>query len=129
MPSQFPAITTAGTACATAAVRVVTIEGQPWFVAADVCRAIGLAAYEGSFARHLRRLDDDEITVVSKTPVTIPGTGMQSAKLVNESGLYALILQSRKPEAQRFRKWVTSEVLPAIRRDGMYLAPAVAQQT
>jgi hypothetical protein len=94
--------------------RVTTDEqGVPWFVAADVCGALGIGAEQ------TRRLDDDER---STTAISTPG-GTQSMTTVNEPGLYSLILGSRKPEAKRFKRWVTHEVLPAIRRTGSYSLP------
>jgi prophage antirepressor-like protein len=92
----------------TTLVRTIAKEGQAWFVAKDVCHILGIA--DPSMA--LSRLDEDE-----KGTSNI-GTlgGPQTMLTVNESGLYALIFTSRKPEAKRFRKWVTSEVLPAIRQ-------------
>lgn len=96
----------------TNAVRVVMIEDLPWFVAADVCRVL-----EHSNSRMaLQMLDDDEKGV---RKVYTRG-GEQEMNIVSESGLYALILRSTKPAAKKFRKWVTAEVLPAIRRDGAY---------
>lgn len=94
-------------------VRVVEQNGEPWFVAADVCNALGIDRAQ------IRRLDDDEKGVRS---TQTPG-GSQMMNIVNESGLYALVLGSRKPEAKAFKRWVTHEVLPAIRRTGRYEAP------
>lgn len=94
--------------------RVVVKDGNPWFVAADVLTALTLDR------KALERLDDDERGVSSIH--TLGGT--QQMGVVNESGLYSLILGSRKPEAKRFKKWVTSEVLPAIRKTGRYEHPA-----
>lgn len=94
-------------------VRIVTDEaGIPWFVAADVCTALSVVNSRDA----LTRLDDDERGVVS---TDTPG-GPQPMTTVNEPGLYSLILSSRKPEAKRFKRWVTHEVLPAIRRTGRY---------
>lgn len=95
-------------------VRVVERSGEPWFVAADVCRALGL----DSTGKALTRLDDDEKGVNSIH--TLGGSQMMT--IINESGLYALVLGSRKPEAKAFKRWVTHEVLPAIRRTGRYQA-------
>lgn len=94
-------------------VRVIERNGEPWFVAADVCNALGIDRAQ------IRRLDDDEKGVRS---TQTPG-GSQMMNIVNESGLYALVLGSRKPEAKAFKRWVTHEVLPAIRRTGRYEAP------
>ena len=91
-------------------VRTVMKDGEPWFVAADVCSVL-----EHTNARMaVGRLDDDEKGV---TNVDTPG-GDQASLIVNESGLYNLIFTSRKPQAKAFRRWVTAEVLPAIRRTG-----------
>ena len=93
-------------------VRVIIINGNPWFIAQDVCLVLGL----GNTSWSVNRLDDDE------KGITINDTlgGNQKMLTVSESGLYALIFQSRKPIAKKFRKWVTSEVLPSIRKTGMY---------
>lgn len=93
-------------------VRTVVIDGMPWFVAKDVCAALGISKYRDAIAS----LDEDEGCPVK---VDTPG-GVQEMSAVNESGLYTLIMRSNKPEAKRFRKWVTSEVLPSINRTGMY---------
>lgn len=96
-------------------VRMQVIDGQPWFVAKDICDILGLENSRKAVAA----LDDDEKGV---TTSDTPG-GKQQVNIVNESGMYALIFQSRKPAARGFRKWVTSEVLPSIRRYGRYAAP------
>lgn len=94
-------------------VRIVEIDGEPWFVAADVCAALDIDRTQ------TRRLDSDEKGVYS---IQTPG-GEQQMTVVDESGLYALVLKSRKPDAKRFRKWLTSEVVPSIRKNGIYLNP------
>lgn len=94
--------------------RTLEINGEPWFVLKDVCDALGISKYRDVS----ERLDPDE-----RKPVrvdTLGGPQMMTA--VNESGLYSVILRSDKPEAKPFRKWVTSEVLPAIRKTGGYQA-------
>ena len=88
-------------------------DGEPWFVAKDVCNALGLGRQQDS----TRYLDDDE---KGKCLVNTP-SGSQRMVTVSESGLYSLILRSRKPEAHAFKRWVTHDVLPAIRRDGGYM--------
>lgn len=98
-------------------VRVVERNGEPWFVAVDVCRALGL----DNTGKAVSRLDDDELTRIEFQS----GGQMREAYAVNESGLYALVLGSRKPEAKAFKRWVTHEVLPAIRRTGRYQADGV----
>lgn len=99
-------------------VRAVLIDGEPWFVAGDVSDALGYRDAHNM----VRILDDDEKgTHNMSTP-----SGSQEMLVINESGLYSAILRSRKPEAKAFKKWVTAEVLPAIRKHGMYLhAPAM----
>ena len=94
-------------------VRIILIDDQPWFVAKDVCNILGLT----NSREALRSLDDDEKGVSNADTLG----GKQKVQIVNESGLYALIFKSRKPEAKKFRKWVTSEVLPAIRKHGAYI--------
>lgn len=88
-------------------------DGEPMFVAKDVCAALGL----GNSRQALARLDDDEKGVIS---TDTPG-GEQQMQAVNEPGLYVLVLSSRKPEARAFKRWVTHEVLPVLRRDGGYM--------
>lgn len=97
------------------AVRVVTRDGEPWFIASDLAHVL---AYRNA-PDMVRMLDEDEKgTQIVRTP-----GGEQTMLVVNESGLYAAILKSRKPEAKKFKKWVTAEVLPAIRKTGGYALP------
>lgn len=95
-------------------VRTVEMGGEPWFVLKDVCNILGISKYRDTAAR----LDADERGSVEVD--TLGGT--QQVIAVNESGLYHVILRSDKPEAAPFRKWVTSEVLPSIRKNGGYIA-------
>ena len=97
--------------------RVVEIDSQPWFVAKDVCGILGLANMHSSLAA----LDEDEKGV--HTMDTLGGN--QEMTVISEPGLYSLILRSRKPEAKTFKRWVTHEVLPSIRRHGMYATESV----
>ncbi len=90
-------------------------DGEPLFVIADVCQALTIDNHRNVIAR----LDDDEKGVRS---MDTPG-GRQDLAVINESGLYSLILTSRKPEAKRFKRWVTHEVLPSIRKTGSYAVP------
>lgn len=100
-------------------IRALEIDGQPWFVAKDVCDALGLGRQQDS----TRYLDDDE-----KGECLVDTTsGQQRMVIVTEAGLYSLILRSRKPEAKAFKRWVTHEVLPAIRRHGLYATPEMAE--
>lgn len=96
----------------TSSVRVVDRDGEIWFVAGDVCTALQISNPTQAVAR----LDDDERAMFN--------IGRQGdANIVSESGLYSLVLSSRKPEAKKFKRWVTHEVLPAIRKTGQYSAP------
>jgi len=95
-------------------IRVLEQDGEPWFVAVDVCRALEL----GNPTQSLTRLDDDE---KSNTLISNEGIrGNPNVAIINEPGLYTLVLGSRKPEAKAFKRWITHEVLPAIRRTGNY---------
>ena len=96
----------------TFAVRSMLIEGEPWFVAGDVAHALG---YRDAF-NAVRSLDDDD----KGTHQLSTRGGCQSVTVVNESGLYALILGSHLPSAKSFKRWVTKEVLPSIRRTGAF---------
>lgn len=102
-----------------AAVRVqIDASGQPWFNATDVCEALELGNPSQALKSHVDGDDLQKMEVIDALGRT------QRANHVNESGLYALILGSAKPEAKRFKRWVTSEVLPAIRKTGSYsIAP------
>lgn len=93
-------------------VRTTIIDDQPYFCGKDVCACLGLSNHNDA----LSALDDDERR---GSPLPTP-SGIQQMTVVNESGLYHLIFQSRKAEAKVFRKWVTSEVLPALRKTGRY---------
>lgn len=93
-------------------IRVVTKDGQPWWVAKDVCDVLEIKNSRDA----LGRLDEDEKGVASTD--TLGGT--QQVQVVNESGLYSLVLSSRKPEAKQFKRWITHEVIPAIRKTGTY---------
>jgi prophage antirepressor-like protein len=93
-------------------VRVVDQAGSIWFVGKDVCSALEI----GNSREALRRLEEDEKGVITTDTLG----GPQEVAIISESGLYALIFRSRKPVAVQFRKWVTGEVLPEIRRTGSY---------
>lgn len=95
-------------------VRTIDKAGELWFVLADVCRVLGISNYRDTAAR----LDEDERVSVRVDTLG----GKQKMVAVNESGLYNVILRSDKPQAKPFRKWVTAEVLPAIRKTGQYNA-------
>lgn len=95
-------------------IRTIQRDGGPWFVLRDVCGVLAL----GTPARVAERLEEDEKGV---SQIHTPG-GTQDMTIISESGLYSVILRSDKPEAKPFRRWVTSEVLPSIRRSGGYIA-------
>ncbi|MGJ7432348.1 phage antirepressor KilAC domain-containing protein [Akkermansia massiliensis] len=96
-------------------VRAVVKDGEPWFVAKDVCDALELRT------DNLRAiLEEDEIDTVNPYTIGVAQNGGRAPLIINESGLYSLILRSRKPEAKKFKKWVTAEVLPSIRKHGVY---------
>ena len=98
-------------------IRAIKREGEVWFVATDVCASLGYTNPTKAIGDHL---DDDEFmtALVPRTPNESLGV---ETNIISESGLYALVLRSRKPEARRFRKWVTREVLPSIRQTGEYV--------
>ena len=100
-------------------VRTVDVDGEAWFVLKDVCEVLHL----GTTAKVAERLDDDE---KGMNQIHTPG-GTQNVTVVNESGLYHVILRSDKPEAAPFRRWVTNDVLPAIRKTGSYNAPQLTR--
>lgn len=95
--------------------RMIDRNGEPWFVLADVCRVLEI----GNPSDAARRLDDDEKDTLDNVE-GIASSRVQSLTIINESGLYSLILTSRKPGAKTFKKWVTAEVLPSIRKTGGY---------
>lgn len=90
-------------------------QGNPWFVAKDVCAVLDIQDHHQA----IEQLDDDER---GRCTVPTPG-GMQELKVISESGLYALIFRSRKPEAKAFKRWVTHDVIPSIRKRGLYATP------
>ncbi|WP_418851850.1 phage antirepressor [Prevotella sp.] len=100
-------------------VRTVDVDGEAWFVLKDVCEVLHL----GTTAKVAERLDDDE---KGMNQIHTPG-GTQNVTVVNESGLYHVILRSDKPEAAPFRRWVTNDVLPTIRKTGSYNAPQLTR--
>lgn len=94
-------------------IRAITRDGEPWFVAVDVCRALEV----GDTGKATGRLDDDELTRIK----IVSGGQSREVIVVSEAGLYGLVLGSRKPEAKEFKRWVTHEVIPSIRKTGGYL--------
>lgn len=96
-------------------IRTVVKDSEPWFVAKDVCEVLGLT----NPSEALKSLDSDEKSTLRNSEGRA-GAGAQCFNIINESGLYALVIRSNKPNARKFRKWITSEVLPAIRKTGRY---------
>jgi hypothetical protein len=91
---------------------IIELDGEPWFIAVDVCAMLDIQ----NVTQALSNLDDDE-----KLPYTLDRAGQKRlVNLINESGLYNLIFRSKKPSAKNFRKWVTKEVIPAIRKTGSF---------
>lgn len=103
-------------------VRVVEKSGNPWFTAKDVCDCLGL----GNVSEALKGLDDDEKEQLS-TNIINPDVGGRGTIIISEPGLYSLVLRSRKPEAKAFKRWVTHDILPSIRKTGGYGAVALPQ--
>ena len=102
-------------------VRTVELNGEPWFVLKDVCAVLGISNHKMT----AQRLDADEVIL---TDLTDSMGRQQETTVINESGLYNVILRSDKPEAKPFRKWVTSEVLPSIRKTGGYRMPKLSKE-
>ena len=103
-------------------IRTVEIDNTPYFVGKDVAEALGYAKPENAISAHV---DEDD-----KTTTLIQGTGSNyksKAVIINESGVYALVFGSKLPKAKEFKRWVTSEVLPAIRKHGVYAVDEVLE--
>lgn len=100
-------------------IRAIEIGGEPWFVGKDVARALGYQNPQRAIRDHV---DDEDKGV---TEMVTPG-GRQNIPIINESGIYSLIFSSKLPKAKEFKRWVTSEVLPSIRKTGTYLTPEMA---
>lgn len=97
-------------------IRTVEVNGEPWFVGKDVATALGYKNPQEAVRNHV----DDEEKGVSE--ILTPG-GKQTVPVINESGLYSLALSSKLPDAKRFKRWITSEVIPSIRKHGAYMTP------
>ncbi|MBK7821959.1 MAG: Bro-N domain-containing protein [Tessaracoccus sp.] len=100
-------------------VRVVEINGEPWFVLADLCKVLDLA--KPSRVARCGIADDMRGAHLMSTP-----GGSQEMTIVSEAGMYEVVIRSDKPEAVTFRRWITAEVLPQIRRTGAYATPTAA---
>lgn len=95
-------------------VRTISIDGEPWFVGKDVAEALGYSKARNALMKHVSEEDKKD------APFQGPLGGVQTMVIINESGLYSLIFGSKLESAKRFKRWVTSEVLPAIRKTGSY---------
>ena len=96
-------------------IRAVERDGEPWFVGKDVAQALGYTKARNAISAHVD--DEDKVALIQGTP-----GGPQEMTIINESGLYSLVLSSKLPGAKKFKRWVTSEVLPALRKNGGYIA-------
>lgn len=103
-------------------VRTLTIDGEPYFVAKDVAEILGYSAPRNAISKHV------DIEDKKDAPIQCVLGGTQLMTLINESGLYSLILSSKLPNAKKFKHWVTSEVLPSIRKHGAYMTPETLEQ-
>lgn len=103
-------------------IRTVTIDNEPYFVGKDVAEILG---YERGTKAVVDRVDEDDRCMIDGTTQSQIGTelGQRGGWLINESGLYSLILSSKLPKAKQFKRWVTSDVLPSIRKHGAYMTP------
>lgn len=105
-------------------IRTVEINGEPWLVGKDVAKALGYGKGKSLINAVAKHVDDEDRGV---TELMTPG-GMQKFVIINESGVYSLVFSSKLPGAKKFKRWVTSEVLPTIRKQGAYLPPAAADK-
>lgn len=100
-------------------IRTLEIEGEPWFVGKDVAEALGYGEGKSPINAVANHVDEEDKGV---TELMTPG-GMQKVTIINESGLYSLVLSSKLPSAKAFKRWITSEVIPSIRKHGAYMTP------
>lgn len=105
-------------------IRTALINGEPWFVGNDIAAALGYGSGKSLPNAIARHVDDEDKGV---TEMMTPG-GAQNMTIINESGLYSLVLSSKLPSAKKFKRWVTSEVLPAIRKTGRYEEPLTGEE-
>lgn len=102
-------------------VRIVEVNGEAWMVGKDVAEALGYAKAQNAIAAHVDE-EDRKVAPIQGTP-----GGTQEMTIINESGLYSLVLSSKLPNARKFRRWVTNEVLPTVRKHGAYMTPETLQ--
>ena len=103
-------------------IRTIAINGEPWFVGKDVAERLGYERATKAIQDHVDNEDKDEV------PIQDSIGRMQKTPIINESGLYSLVLSSKLPRAKAFKRWVTSEVIPSIRKRGMYATAETAEQ-
>ena len=103
-------------------VRTLERDGEPWFIAVDVCRALDIEQVTNT----MKRLDDDEQALISIKGIS---RGNDEVRIVNEPGLYSLVLGSRKPEANACKRWIVHDVIPSIRKHGAYMTPDKLTET
>ena len=103
-------------------VRTIKRDGEPWFVGKDVAAALGYAKERNAISSHV---DDED---KKDAPIQGPLGGPQTMTIINESGLYSLVLSSKLPTAKAFKRWITSEVIPSIRKHGAYITPDTLEQ-
>lgn len=106
-------------------VRTLVINSEPWFVGKDVAEALGYKNTKDALAKHVDSEDKEILKSQNATLENIPNRGVM---VVNESGLYSLVLSSKLPSAKKFKRWVTSEVLPALRKTGQYQVKELSGQ-
>lgn len=103
-------------------IRMLDKDGEPWFVGKDVAAALGYAKERNAISSHV---DDED---KKDAPIQGPLGGPQTMTIINESGLYSLVLSSKLPTAKAFKRWITSEVIPSIRKHGAYITPDTLEQ-
>ena len=101
-------------------IRTIELGGQPWFVAKDVARALGYSNPTDTLKKHVDTEDRQILQKSQNASFNIPTRGFT---IINESGLYCLALSSKLPQAKKFRRWITSTVIPSIRKHGAYATP------
>ena len=106
-------------------IRAIQIDGEPWFVGKDVASVLGYSNSRDALAKHVDDEDKQVLTSQNTTLENIPNRGLQ---VINESGLYSLILSSKLPTAKKFKRWVTSVVLPSIRKHGIFATEKTIDQ-
>ena len=104
-------------------IRTLNIDGEPWFVGKDITNVLG---YKDSVNALKSHVDEEDKT---GWQITTPSRGVQQATIINESGLYSLVLSSKLPSAKKFKRWVTAEVLPSLRKHGAYFTAVTLHKT